>query len=183
MKIHVCGHFHPIFKQFFKSWFFFEYPSVPHRPSQFNTSVQRKDHTISAPKIATFNTKKPLSSTHPLVQHTPQFNIKNPSVQHQKRLSSTHPSVQHQKSSLNWGVFGGWKEVALLCWTEENPSSSCTRFSMQNISDRKCSKPIYTCQKFKNQIWFSVRLFNIFYPNVRSVLILKYILSNNTILT
>ena len=28
-----------------------EYPSVPHRPPQFNTSVPHKDHTFSAPKI------------------------------------------------------------------------------------------------------------------------------------
>ena len=38
-----------------------EYPSVPHRPPQFNTSVPHKDHTFSAPEIPQFNT--PLSST------------------------------------------------------------------------------------------------------------------------
>ena len=34
-----------------------EYPSVPHRPPQFNTSVPLLDHTFSAPKIPqTFTT-------------------------------------------------------------------------------------------------------------------------------
>ena len=58
-----------------------EYPSVPHRPSQFNTSVPHKEHTFSAPKIPQFN--------------TPQFNT--PSVQHP--LSSTSPSIPHPLSS------------------------------------------------------------------------------------
>ena len=53
-----------------------EYPSVPHRPPQFNTSVPHKDH-IQHPKS--------LSST----QETPQFK--------QKPLSSTSPSVPHRK--------------------------------------------------------------------------------------
>ena len=35
----------------------YEYPSVPHRPPHFNTSVQHKDHTFSAPKIPLFDTK------------------------------------------------------------------------------------------------------------------------------
>ena len=30
-----------------------EYPPVPHRPPQFNTSGSHKDHTFSAPKIHT----------------------------------------------------------------------------------------------------------------------------------
>ena len=40
-----------------KLWFYKEYPSVQHRPPQFNTSVPHKDHTFSAPKIPQFNTK------------------------------------------------------------------------------------------------------------------------------
>ena len=68
-----------------------EYPSVPHRPPQSNTSVPLLDHTFSAPEISQFNTKNspvqhnPLSST----SKTPQFNTKTPSVPHQKPLSST----------------------------------------------------------------------------------------------
>ena len=58
-----------------KLWFYKEYPSVQHRPPQFNTSVPHKDHTFSAPKMPQFNTKNP-SFPPP------------PSVPHQKPLSS-----------------------------------------------------------------------------------------------
>ena len=76
---------------------FDEYPSVPHRPPQFNTLVPHKDHTFSAPKILQFHTKNPsvqhqnpLSST----PKTPRFHTENPSVPHQKR-------VTHKKTSKN----------------------------------------------------------------------------------
>ena len=67
----IQGHFSLIF-------YLEEYPSDPHRPPQFNTSVPHKDQTISAQKI-------------------PQFNTKNPSVQHQNPLSSTQkkPSLRN----------------------------------------------------------------------------------------
>ena len=42
-----------------------EYPSVPHRLPQFNTSVPHKDHTFSAPKSPSVPHQKPLTSTHP----------------------------------------------------------------------------------------------------------------------
>ena len=58
-----------------------EYPSVPHRPPQFNTSVPLLDHTFSAPKI-------------------PQFHTKNPSVPHQKPLSSTPKTPQFHTKKL-----------------------------------------------------------------------------------
>ena len=110
----------------------YEYPSVPHRPPQFNTSVPLLDHTFSAPKIPQFHTKNPsvqhqnpLSST----PKTPQFKTP-PSVPHLKPLSSTHPSGKIEVELrgfwcgteecvelrgfkcgtegvvLNWGVFG-----------------------------------------------------------------------------
>ena len=63
------------------SYYLMEYPSVPHRPPQFNTSVPHKDYTFSAPEIPQFKTE------------TPQFHTKKP-------LSSTHPS------KLNREVFG-----------------------------------------------------------------------------
>ena len=55
-----------------------EYPSVPHR----TLSSTQKGHSFSAPKIAQFHTKSPLSST----PKTPQFNNKNPSFPYQKPL-------------------------------------------------------------------------------------------------
>ena len=67
-----------------------EYPSVPHRPPQFNASVPHKDHTFSAPKISHSSIKN-LSVHH-----------QNPSVPHGKPLSSIHPLV------------GNW----VVCWTE-----------------------------------------------------------------
>ena len=87
-----------------------EYPSVPHRPAQFNTSVLHKDHTFSAPKI-------------------PQFNTKSPSVPHQKPLSSPHPSVPHQKPLYSthlsvphrlYRAIGFWCETeGFLVWNWE----------------------------------------------------------------
>ena len=50
-----------------------EYPSIPHRPPQFNTSIPHKDHT-QTPSIqhqkSVSSTQKSLSST----LKTPQFN-------------------------------------------------------------------------------------------------------------
>ena len=105
-------------KPYFWIIIFCEYPSAPHRPPQFNTSVPHKDQTFSAPKILQFHTKNPQFHTKnpsvppPSVPHQkslsstqlPQFHPKNPSVPLQKPLSSTHlpqfntpSSVQHQK--------------------------------------------------------------------------------------
>ena len=67
-------------------------------------SVQHKDHTFSALKIPPFNSKKPLSSTHP------QFNTKNPSVQH----SFFYVEL---RGVLNWGIFGV-ELRGFWCWTE-----------------------------------------------------------------
>ena len=103
---------------------FNEYPSVPHRHPQFNTSVPHKDHTFSAPARPQFTPKSRSSipktsqfhTKNPLVQYTPQFQIKNFSVQHQDPLSCTHPSLKQQKPEgffslelggvLNRRVFG-----------------------------------------------------------------------------
>ena len=63
-----------------------EYSLVPHKPPHFNTSVQHKDHTFSAPKV-------------------PHFHIENPSVPYRKSLSSTHPSVPHQKPVSSTHLF------------------------------------------------------------------------------
>ena len=55
-----------------------EYPSVPHRPPQFNTKITPFQHPkslSSTPKTPQFNT--PLSSTSRSVQHNPQLNTKN----------------------------------------------------------------------------------------------------------
>ena len=78
--------------------------------------------------IPQFNTKKPLSSTHPSVQHTPQFNTPLSSTQAFLGLNYevrwTWGCVE-PRGVLNWGVFGvklrdfgGWKKVALSCWTD-----------------------------------------------------------------
>ena len=81
-----------------------EFPSVPHSPPQFNTSVQHKGHTFSAPEIPQLNNKalqfnRSLSSTHPSVQHKkPVSSTPNTSFQHRKPLSSTHPLIQRQKT-------------------------------------------------------------------------------------
>ena len=87
----ILKHFWEVISKIGNNWLpIIRYPSVPHRPPQFNTSVQHKDHTFSAPKIRQLNTKNPsaqhfpqfntsLSSTHPSVQHPPQFYTKNPS--------------------------------------------------------------------------------------------------------
>ena len=73
----------------------------PQNPSVQNRKTISSTHP-SVQHIPQFNTS--LSSTHVLVQHTLQFNIKNPSVHHTPQLKkrqfntpfrSTHPSVQH----------------------------------------------------------------------------------------
>ena len=111
-----------------------EYPSVPHRPPQFNTSVPLMDHTFSAPKIPQFHTKnpsvphqKPLSSTRKPPQfHTknpsvpsPQFHTKNPSVQYSFSLRDVWNWVVFSEAFfvLNWGILGV-ELRGFWCWTE-----------------------------------------------------------------
>ena len=97
-----------------------KYPSVPHRPRQFNISDSHKDKTFS--KTTQLNTAP--SST----PKTPQFNT---------ALSST-PLILYKlyraiiclRAVLNWGVFsvelrGVWNWAVLgvelrgfWCWTE-----------------------------------------------------------------
>ena len=79
--------FHEKFKRRFErfldnSELDFEYPSVPHRPPQFNTKNPSVPH------------QKTLSSTQPPQFHTKKPSVPPPSVPHQKPLSST------QKSSI-----------------------------------------------------------------------------------
>ena len=61
-----------------------EYPSVPHRPPQFNTRTtpfQNPKSLSSTPKTLQFNTKiHQFQIINPSVQHTPQFHTKNPAV-------------------------------------------------------------------------------------------------------
>ena len=59
-----------------------EYPSVPHRPPQFNISVPHKDHNFSAPEISQFHTKNPSVQHIPLssTPKPPKFHTENPSV-------------------------------------------------------------------------------------------------------
>ena len=93
----------------------FHYTSVPHRPPQFNISVQHKEHTFSATEIRQFNNK---SSS---IQHQiPQFHTKNPSVQHEKPLSFTHSSVLHQKSLRSTHILSFFcvELRGFWCWTE-----------------------------------------------------------------
>ena len=125
-----------------------EYPSVPHRSPQFNTSLPLLDHTFSAPEIPQFHIKNPSVQHNPLssTPKTPQFHTKNPSVTHQnpsvthlKPLSSTHtPQFAYIELFLcgtegflvwNWGgrtcwVFGvELRKVELRgfwCGTEES---------------------------------------------------------------
>ena len=102
-----------------------EYPLVPHRPPQFNTSFPHKNHTLSAPKMPQFHT------SNPLLPPLRQFHTKNPSVHH-KTPSVQHktPSVPHQNPSVqqipqtntvflvwNWRVFGV-ELRSFWCWTE-----------------------------------------------------------------
>ena len=72
-----------------------EYPLVPHRPPQFNTSFPHKNHTLSALKMPQFHT------SNPLLPPLRQFHTKNPSVHH-KTPSVQHktPSVPHQNPSV-----------------------------------------------------------------------------------
>ena len=95
-----------------------EYPSFPHRPPQFNTSVQHQDHTFSAPKVPQFHTKNPSVPPPPSsTPKTPQFNTKTPSVQ-PPQFHTKNPPVQHTpqfhrlyraifclRGTLNLGVF------------------------------------------------------------------------------
>ena len=81
-----------------------EYPSVPQRRPQFNTSVPHKDHTFSVPEIPQFHTKNPSVQHTPLrsTPKTPQFNTKTLLVRHQNPLSSTPKTRQFhtKKESL-----------------------------------------------------------------------------------
>ena len=86
-----------------------EYPSVPHRPPQFITSVPHKDHTSSAPKIPQFNTKNPS------VPPPPQFHIKNPSVQHTPQLCFCLRSFWcGTEGKVELRDFGCWRGVVLV---------------------------------------------------------------------
>ena len=109
-----------------------EYPSVPHRPPQLNTSVPHKSPQFNA-KIPQFHTKNPSVLPSPQFQSKPssfQYHKSprsTPSVPHQKPLTSTLPSVSHRNplnstpisfwcgtegfsvsiwEGWNWGVFG-----------------------------------------------------------------------------
>ena len=90
-----------------------EFPSFPHRPPQFNTSVPHKDHTFSAPinngPLSFSPTPKSLISTsrnpqfHPPLSstpNTPQFLIKNPSAPPPQFNTKT---PQCGTDVLNWG--------------------------------------------------------------------------------
>ena len=105
-----------------------EYPSVPHRPPQFNTSFPHKDHTFSAPKTSQFNTKihqfhskNPLSFT----PKTPQFRPALSSTQKTPQFNTVFVWGTEGSLVWNWRFFGvrlrdsgGWKGVALLCGTD-----------------------------------------------------------------
>ena len=88
-------------------WLVCEYPSVPHRPPQFNTSIPHKDqHRKPLSSIPLSSTLKTLKFNTPLTStpKTSQFNTKAPSVPHRK--PHTPLSFFCLRGVMNWGVFG-----------------------------------------------------------------------------
>ena len=75
----------------------FEYLSVPHRPPQFNTSVQQKHHTFSARKISQFNTKS--SPFQQKKTDHPQFNQPQSSTPETRQLNTKTPYFNKPLSS------------------------------------------------------------------------------------
>ena len=116
---------------------FLQYPSVQHGSPHFNSSVQHKDQSFSAPKIRQFDTKNrhfnekrqfntPVSSTHEKLQFNTPVIPTNKKRQFNTPVSSTQKTdkkaflfnwrmLNSRFFVLNWQVC--WTD-GLWCWTD-----------------------------------------------------------------